>query len=504
MSSTSRWLIGGLALLGAVALTGGDHGSSLLPFVGRFHPALVHFPLGILALALIADAVGRFSSHFILKQWAPTLLLLGAWSGIAAAIAGLMLADWGSYDPPTLLWHRRIGLFIPVLASIGYWFRSRASDGRHDLRIPYRLAGAALFVAVVVGGHLGGTLSRGDGYLTRHLPQGIRQLAALPDEDALTRIHVANPETTPVYDSLIQPILTSRCGSCHNAERKKGGLILTTADGLFAGGRQGTVVVAGRADDSEIAIRLALPPGHTDAMPPDRPIPVSELSLIRWWIDQGASRTISLSEIARPAAIRRTLAAYGLDDLPEGIFALPVAAADTLALRTARASGITVLPLASGVEYLSVDAISAPSDWDVATLRVLAPLAANVATVDLARTAAGDSAMMLLGTMPHLVRLRLSETQITDAGLESLRSLQYLEQLNLVGTRITDSGLRALESLPRLRTIHLWGTQVTAGGVERLQRALPRATITRDAPPLIDPAPPARAKKSAAQAGVAP
>lgn len=504
MSPVWRWLTGGLGLLLIVALTGGDHGSSLWPFAGRFHPLLVHFPLGVLMVAIVADGVGGRTMNVTVRQWTPLLMLVGVWSSIIAALAGLVLADWGSYDPNTLLWHRRLGLLIPTLATISFWLRSRVDDGRAASRVPYAISAMSLVATLLVGGHFGGTLSRGDGYLTRHLPEPVRRIAAMPGETELTRIAVANPETTPVYDSLIQPILTVRCGSCHNPERTKGGLILTNGDGLLAGGRQGKVVVAGRADDSELIIRLLLPPGHTDAMPPDRPMPGAEIAMIRWWIEQGASQDVSLAAIERPASIRRTLAAYGLDDLPEGIFALPVVAADTAALRTARASGLTVLRLGTNLDYLSVDASSTPADWSGHSLAALRPLVANVAVIDVARTAVGDSAMQLLGTMPRLTRLRLAQTRVTDAGLEFLKPLQYLAYLNLVDTDISDQGLRALENLPRLRAIYLRGTKVTAGGVERLQRALPRAAITLDAPPLIEAAPAATTKKSTVPSSAAP
>ncbi len=492
MSRAARGLAAGLGLLLVMSFVGGDHESSLWPLVGRVHPLLVHFPLGVLLLALGADAVVRWRSPEVVPQWIPFLLLCGAWSAIAAGIAGVVLADWGSYDPAVLLWHRRIGLFIPVLAAVGYWLRSRSGDRQPRYRVAYATTSLLLAGALVVGGHLGGTLSRGDGFLTRHLPDNVRQMAGLPGETELTRIHVANAESTPVYDSLIQPLLAARCGSCHNPDRKKGGLILTNADGLLAGGRQGKVIVPGRADESEIVIRLSLPPGHTDAMPPDRPMPSAEIAMLRWWIDQGASTTVTLSGIGRPASIRRTLVAYGLDNLPEGIFAQPVVSVDSAALRAARATGLTVLALGTGVGYLSVNATNVSPTWNSRSLEVLRPLAANVASVDLARAPVGDSALTLLGTMPRLTRLQLSNTRVSDGGLEQLRTLQYLEYLNLVNTDVTDQGLRALEPLSRLRTVHLWGTHVTAGGVQRLQRALPHATITAGPPVLIEPTPKSR------------
>lgn len=487
MSRSMRWLIGGLSLLVALALAGGDHGAVLWPFVGRFHPLLVHFPLGVLLMAVGVDVTQRWTRTDAARKSVPLLLLLGAWSAIVASGVGLVLADWGSYDPQTLQQHKRFGLLIPALATLAYWTRTRQPSAGTASRLPARIVTTLLFASLLAGGHVGGTLARGDGYLTRHLPEHVRTLAGLPGETDRTRIHVTNADATPVYDSLIQPMLTSRCGACHNADRKKGGLVLTTIEGVRAGGRQGKVVVAGRADDSELIIRLTLPPGHTDAMPPDRAMPGAEVAMIRWWIDQGASKEISLAAIARPASIRRTLTAYGLDELPTGIFALPVVAPDSVAIRTARESGLTVLALGSGVGYLSVDATSVPPSWNSQSLQLLRPLAANIASVDLARAPVGDSALTLVGTMPRLTRLRLAQTQVTDAGLDALKSLQYLAYLNLVDTDVTDAGLRALETLPRLSSLYLAGTQVTAGGVERLQRALPRTRIVLDEPTLSEP-----------------
>jgi uncharacterized membrane protein len=486
MPRSMRWLGGGLGALAVLALVGGDHGAVLWPFVGRLHPLLVHFPLAVLLLAIGLEATHRWTRADAVRASVPVLLLVGAWSAIVASGVGLVLGDWGSYDPDTLQRHKRFGLIIPVLAALAYWVRARQPIDGTGSGIPSRVVAGLLGAALLVGGHAGGTLSRGDDYLTRFLPERARALAGLPGETDRTRIHVANADATPVYDSLVQPVLTARCGACHNADRKKGGLVLTSIEGLLAGGRQGKVVAPGRADDSELIIRLTLPPGHTDAMPPDRAMPVSEVAMIRWWIDQGASKEITLAAIARPASIRRTLAAYGLDELPTGIFALPVSAPDSVALRAARESGLTVLALGNGVGYLSIDASSVPPSWSSQSLQLLRPLAANIASIDLARAPVGDSALAVVSSMPRLTRLRLAQTQVTDAGLVALKSLQYLAYLNLVDTEVTDAGLRSLETLPRLASLYLGGTQVTAGGIERLQRALPRTRIVMDEPTLTE------------------
>lgn len=477
-------LLAGVLLLLLVAWAGGDHDGGAWPMMGRLHPVLVHLPIGILLLAVLTSMMSQRASPPVLPRAAERLLLVGAWSAIVAAIAGLVLADWGSYDPATLQWHRRFGIAIPVLAVATYALRN--AGAATSPAVP-RLTMLTLTIALVIGGHQGGTLVRGAGYLTRFLPETLRVRAGLPADAALTRLSIANAETTPVFDSLIQPVLTRRCASCHNPDRKKGGLSLASAEGVRAGGREGKVVLAGRPDDSELLIRLVLPPGHLDAMPPDRPIPAAEIALIRWWIEQGASTTVTLAEIPRPASIRRTLAAYGLDDVPSGVLALKIGAPDTAAISAARRTGLTVQPLGGDSPLLSVDAASTSAEWTAHSLEALRPLAANIARVDLSRTITGDSALPVLGAMSHLTRLQLSGTRVTDAGLAALRELRYLESINLVDTPVTDAGVRVLETLTRLRTVYLMGTRVTDQGVERLRHALPRATVTRESPMLTDP-----------------
>ncbi|MCC6244366.1 MAG: hypothetical protein IT353_16105 [Gemmatimonadaceae bacterium] len=365
----------------------------------------------------------------------------------------------------------RDGLTRPVAMSVG----------------GVRAGALGVLTLLLVGGHLGGSLVRGDGYLTRYLPDGARRAAGMAAAESLTVRRVVNAERTPVFDSIVRPVLMQRCASCHNPSRTLGGLDVTSAKTLFAGGRQGKVIAPGRADESEIIVRVELPPGHLDAMPPDHHLPASEIALLRWWIDQGASTQQSLAEIARPPAMRRTLAAYGLDEVPSGVFALTLPPLDTTAVAAARKTGLTVQQVGSDVSLLSVDATSVPPTWSAGVLAALAPLAAHITELSLTRTNSNDSAFTDIGRMTHLTRLHVANTQITDAGLARLRGLEHLTYLNVVGTSVSDAAIDALSSLPRLRAVYLWGTRVTPDGAARLRRALPRATVVLESAPLITP-----------------
>lgn len=88
------------------------------------------------------------------------------------------------------------------------------------------------------------------------------------------------------YQDHVRPIFESACNNCHNADKKKGGLDLTSYAALMAGGSSGEVVVPGAATDSRLFAcisRTAEP-----VMPPQGdPLPSEQVEIIRKWIDGG-------------------------------------------------------------------------------------------------------------------------------------------------------------------------------------------------------------------------
>lgn len=465
-------LVAGLLLLLFLLFTAGGEAASAWVWLGRLHPLFVHLPIGILFMALVLEL---FRQRPEVAGAIPAVLFVGAWSAILAALAGLLLADSGGYDPATLAWHQRLGVGVAVWAVVAYALRARQAASASPL--VYRGVLVLLLAGLAVGGHLGGTLTHGDDYLTRRLPDGLRRLAGLPPQADLGKRLIANPDTTSVYAALIQPIFNDHCVACHRVDRTEGGLALDTPEHLLAGGDEGDVLVPGRADDSELIRRLWLPTEHPDHMPPEEPLSIAEAELLRWWIDQGASFETTLAEAERTPTIRRVLDAYGLDALRTGIFALKVPLPDSSAVAALRATGLAVQTLAEEEPFLQVHATNVARTLTSADLDRLRLLAAQVAWLDLARTPVGDSTLALLATLPHLTRLHLEHTRVTDAGLQQLKDLSYLEYLNLYGTAVTDAGLRHLEGLTRLRRLYLWQTNVTPEGVERLKQALPKLEV---------------------------
>ena len=278
-----------------------------------------------------------------------------------------------------------------------------------------------------------------------------------------------------MFGAFIQPILDDRCIACHQARRAKGGLALDTREAIEAGGDDGPVIVAGRAEESELIHRIWLPLQSEDHMPPEGSpqLTVAEAELIRWWIDEGASFEETLTQAEPTEVIQTILGEYGLDEIRTGIFALDVPPPDSQDVAALAALGVSVSPLAEDEPFLQVrclDSDACSGDRLTSALHELAP---QIAWLDLGRTNADDVTVAALSELPHVTRLHLEQTAITDEGLENLSGMEYLEYLNLYGTAVSDSGLQHLMSLDALHSLYLWQTNVTEDGAATLEGALP-------------------------------
>jgi hypothetical protein len=110
----------------------------------------------------------------------------------------------------------------------------------------------------------------------------------------------ADPPKTNYADHVL-PILREKCLNCHNADKTRGGLDLSTYVKAMEGGSSGAVIKPGHADDS----RLFLLAAHKaePKMPPDGgTLAADALSTLHRWIDQGAleSATSKALAIAKP------------------------------------------------------------------------------------------------------------------------------------------------------------------------------------------------------------
>jgi hypothetical protein len=115
-----------------------------------------------------------------------------------------------------------------------------------------------------------------------HRTPALPLLAALMTSLGVGAVSAAEPD---LFADRVAPLLR-RCASCHNAEKKRGGLDLTTRDRLLAGGDTGPAAKPGAADNSLLIWMVG---GPEAKMPKQGPkLTADEFADLRRWIDAGA------------------------------------------------------------------------------------------------------------------------------------------------------------------------------------------------------------------------
>src|SRR5690349_19017311 len=99
------------------------------------------------------------------------------------------------------------------------------------------------------------------------------------------------------YADQVLPLVEQHCAKCHNSDKKKGDLDLTSYSGALKGGGSGVVVVAGNPDSSKLI--KCLTHAEEPNMPPNKPpLPEKELAVFRKWIAGGLLETSGSKAIA--------------------------------------------------------------------------------------------------------------------------------------------------------------------------------------------------------------
>ena len=448
-----------------------EAGQPWLLFWGHFHPMLVHLPIGMFFIAGIL--------HFFAKERdsEPIVIRILIWTSAFAVISAAMgwaLAQSGEYDPDTLQIHQWLGVSTCVLsAGLAYAMRTG---------IPSRLNNALFILGLTcltITGHYGGNLTHGSDYLTASLPASAREILGIEkQEKELPKI--TNLPEALVYGQLVKPLLEQRCISCHNAEKQKGKLRLDTPEFILVGGEDGKIISAGKPLDSELIKRLLLDANDEHHMPPKgkTPLTENEITLLHWWVQNGADFTKKVAQLPSDEKIKTVLKTYTQVEAAQEspVFKLSIDAADEADLAILRKHGLVANPIAKDQPFIEINAINAPL-ISTKELADLSRIQDQIVHLKLGNTRIGGDFMKEIAAMPLLITLDLHHTKIADKDLEGLKNLAYLESLNLVGTAIGDKGLSILAKIKSLKRIYLWQTQVTEKGLQQLKKTRPDVVI---------------------------
>ncbi len=427
-------------------------------FIGRFHPLIVHLPIGFLTLSFLLLLIKTIKKHEY-KSLALAIrlsVLLAAISGLVAAIVGYMLSSEGGYQADSLDWHQWMAYAIVAtsfilwaLLKFYHFFSDQGALWFHSF----------VMLLLVATGHLGGNLTHGSEYLIEYAPDGVKKLFST----AAARIEIPqNPDSIVIYEHIIQPILKNKCYSCHNAEKKKGNLDLTSLEGALPGEGSNSIINPGNAFQSSLFKRVTLNPDNSKFMPPNGlPLSYGEIELLKWWIEQGASFDQTMADAETNAYLgAKLLKEFEIDISPKEYYELvqiaPLAPEDFEAMSKL---GIRARPLSIDVNFLDVSINS--SGITSGQVEAILKYSDHITWLDLSNKKITDEHLQDIAKLSNLTKLNISNNPITDEGAGHLRGLKHLKVLNMHSTGVGDDVILFLSEMASLNTCILWNTKVT-------------------------------------------
>lgn len=150
-----------------------DHGSgesfAVLPYLGRFHVLVIHFPIALLSIGALFEFVGWLGKRPGVEPVVRATIGLGSLSALAAMLLGLansIEAEYTGTLSDVFWWHRALGIATTVVAAAAWVAverRARSNSPRAVSTARALILLASLLVGVT--GHLGGSLVFGWTYL---------------------------------------------------------------------------------------------------------------------------------------------------------------------------------------------------------------------------------------------------------------------------------------------------------------------------------------------------
>lgn len=180
------------------------------------------------------------------------------------------------------------------------------------------------------------------------------------------------PADKITYDQHVLPLLREKCGSCHNANDKKGDLVLDNFGAMMRGGASGEVVATdGDAEGSilyRVVAHLAEP-----KMPPNAPrLPDENLVLLKKWIEGGALE--NSGSTAKPKKTSMVAKVEVSNQRPAGPPVMPENLRIDPLLVSSRANGVTALATSPWAPLLAVSGHKQVLLYDTASLELVGVL----------------------------------------------------------------------------------------------------------------------------------
>ncbi|PZX51022.1 putative membrane protein [Algoriphagus chordae] len=428
-------------------------------FFGRFHPILVHLPIGFLIMAFLMWVFQKWKKKQAFDQAIAFCLLMGTFSAAMACVAGYLLSTSGGYEGALLSQHMWGGIITTVLAAISYLVFSSDLTRKWPSAIASGLM-ILMFGGLNFTGHIGGSLTHGSDFLTEYAPIIGSRANQLPPP--------ASMDEVVLFGHVIQPILQEKCISCHRTDKLKGGLSLENLVAIKKGGESGSLFFTASEKTSELIRRIHLPESDEEMMPPKgkSQLTADEIGLLEAWIQAGEDFDKPLISYGNDSIQNLAGTYLGLIDSShsgkESTYALT--AVDSMTLVQIRETGIVIRELLAGSYRYDVSIPpSVLANQNLSEmLKKLEGIKDNIIWLNISNLGLEDVQLGDLVAMKNLEKLRLEKNQLSDQSVSLLAKFPKLQVVNLYGNELTDACLPSFEQFKQLKTVYVWQTKITA------------------------------------------
>ena len=412
----------------------------LLNYIGKFHPVVLHLPIGALYLTFCLVLLEKFfkNSYTIPIRFG---LLFSFVFSVLSALLGFFLYLGDDFSGDLIERHMWLGISTTLFIGVLLWIHKTSTHIKY-------FNGVFLITIVLlsVTGHFGGQITHGSDYLK------------LPDFSQTT--NVTSIDSINIYSSIVMPILDNKCVKCHNLNKSKGDLILNSKEAILKGGESGNILVSFDASSSHLYNYPNLPIDDKMHMPPEgnSQLTENEIELLRIWIDKGAEFEAYNSFNTFEKNEQEIVNSFIKVDLEK---VDPPRKKDLEKL----------LDLNFRLERNSVsnnylEAKFLGTNLKSKHLSALSKVKQQLIKLDLSNTDLSDGLLQKLKSFTNLKYLKINNTSITDNGLLSISN--SIESLNLNNTGVGFEGLNQLLQNNELKTVYLWNTNINNDNQQKL------------------------------------
>jgi uncharacterized membrane protein len=434
----------------------------MLEFIGKFHPVIVHLPIGIFVLAILFEFMALTERFKKIESNISFILTVGIGFSILSLVTGLLLSQDGSNNKTDVDLHKWIAIATTFLFIFYQVWRNQLVQKTYA----QVLALIILSTGIVLTGHFGGSLTHGKDFIS---------FSNIDKEEKLVKaLVIPDINQAVLYKDIVQHTLTMKCVQCHGEERQKGKLRLDDQNWILAGGKNGNVINLNQPEQSELLKRLLLEDNDEYHMPPKDKEQLTgfEKTILQWWITSGASFDSNIASMQPDEKTKLALAefkkTYASGEIQKVIQRKEVNKISASLKQDLEKDGWVISAISKDDNHIRAVGYNLETPRDLA-LKKLLPIKEQLVELKLTSSGITDKDLSIVKQLSNIEKLWLDENEITDQGIKDLVELKNLFYINLTFTSVSKIGIEQLMNNKAIESVYLYQTGLNQTEISALK-----------------------------------